>query len=450
MMVVGNDASPREIDMDHIWDVTAPNDIDPTTGLPTPFLDAVAPGFPPPPSRTLPPPTPPTPPTPPSPPSQGSQPRPARSGVRAGLVGGVVGALVAAGVAFATVKITEKDTKTATAPAAATSLGTTATTRAAGSEAPAPAAAGGTSPTMDIKAVLAHVGPSVVAIEIGQQSGGQVRPVAAGSGVVISSDGLILTNAHVVALTDASGRAINSPVVSVKAADGKLRDAKVLGTSPGNDVALVKVADTSGLSPVALGDSDAVEVGDPVLAIGNALDLGDAPTVTDGIISAKERTLQVDTNVTLTGLLQTDAPINHGNSGGALVNVRGELVGIPSAGIQNTNNLGFAIPINKAKPLLDQLKQGGTVTVTVTVLGVTTVEDTVGVTVQSVAAGSGAEKAGIQVGDIITSIDGKPVANQEAVGTAIKSHKPGDVIKVGLTRNGSAVEVTATLGSRQQ
>jgi len=372
-----------------------------------------------------------------------------RSGLRAGLIGGVVGAVVAAGVSFATVKATEKDsTKVVAAPAA--SLGTSVSTTVA---APAPSgtnATAGASPAMDIKAVLAQVGPSVVAIEIGEQRGGQVRPVAAGSGVVISSDGLILTNAHVVALTDAQGRALTGGVVSVKTADGKLRDAKVLGTSPSSDIALVKVTDTSGLSPVALGDSDALAVGDPVLAIGNALDLGDAPTVTDGIISAKDRTLQVDAGTTLTGLLQTDAPINHGNSGGALVNAKGELVGIPSAGIPNTNNLGFAIPINKVKPLLDQLKQGGTVTTTVAVLGITTVEDTQGVTVTGVTQGSGAEKAGIQVGDVITTIDGKQMSSQDAVAAAIKSHKPGDTIKVGVQRNGSAVDVTATLGSRQQ
>jgi S1-C subfamily serine protease len=278
-----------------------------------------------------------------------------------------------------------------------------------------------------------------------------VQPIAAGSGVVISNDGLILTNAHVVDLTDPqTGRTITNAVVSVKTPDGKLRTAKVLGTSPGNDIALVKVDDTSGLTPVPLGDSDALQVGDPVLAIGNALDLGDTPTVTSGIISAKDRTLQVDANVTLYGLLQTDAAINHGNSGGALVNGRGELVGVPSAGIPNTNNVGFAIAINKVKPLLDQLKQGGTVTTTVAVLGVTTVENVQGVTVTGVSQGSGAEKAGIQVGDIITAVDGKAVSGQDSLGAAIKAHKPGDTIQVGVARNGQAVTVTATLGSRQQ
>ena len=157
---------------------------------------------------------------------------------------------------------------------------------------------------LDIHDLIARVSPSVLDIEIGQQTTNGVRQIAAGSGVVISSDGLILTNAHVVDLTDQLGRTIPNAVVQVKSSDGKLRTATVLGSSPANDVALVRVQDSSGLTPVTLGDSDALQVGDDVVAIGNALDLGDTPTVTKGIVSAKNRTLDVDANTTLKGLIQ--------------------------------------------------------------------------------------------------------------------------------------------------
>lgn len=236
-------------------------------------------------------------------------------GWRAGLVGGVVGALVAGGVAYGTVRLTDK-------PAAApTAVATTATTGASSrpAESGASALAG---PALDIHTLVDRVAPSVVDIEIGQQVGGGVRQVAAGSGVVISGDGLVLTNAHVVDLTDQFGRRLANAVIIVKSADGKERNATVLGADPSHDIALVRVADTSGLTAATLGSSAALRVGDDVVAIGNALDLGDTPSVTRGIVSALDRSLDVDASTTLTGLIQTDAPINHGNSGGALVNAR--------------------------------------------------------------------------------------------------------------------------------
>jgi S1-C subfamily serine protease len=212
--------------------------------------------------------------------------RPARNPrgtLRAGVVGGLVGAVVAASVAVATVKLTD-DTGSSSAPAvAAASLGTSVATTAS--------SAGTLSgEALDIHSLLAKVKDSVVDVEIGQEtSSGGVRQVAAGSGVIISADGLVLTNAHVVELTDQLGRQLANPVITVKMADGSSRDVTVLGTSAKDDIALLQLKDTSNLTVAPLGSSNALQVGDDVVAIGNALDLGDAPTVTRGIVSATNR-----------------------------------------------------------------------------------------------------------------------------------------------------------------
>ena len=300
-------------------------------------------------------------------------------------------------------------------------------------------------PAFDIHALIAKVSPSVVSIEISQRN----VPVAAGSGVVVSLDGVIVTNAHVVDLTDQNGRTLSNASISIRLADGTLRLAKVLGSSAENDIAVIKVADSSGLVPAVIGNSDALEVGDDVVAIGNALDLGATPTVTKGIISAKDRTLQVDADLTLTGLLQTDAAINHGNSGGALVNASGQVIGINSAGIPNAQNLGFAIASKTFEPLISQLGSGQSpVAAPVAALGITTQMSADGVAVTSVSPGSGAETAGIQTGDIITAIDAKPTAAQSDVRAVIRAHQPGELVVVTIDRGGNPLTFTATLGTR--
>ena len=295
---------------------------------------------------------------------------------------------------------------------------------------------------LDIHALIAKVGPSVVSIEIFQGT----NRVAAGSGVVVSDDGLIVTNAHVVSLTDQFGRTLRNPSAKIRLSDGTERTAKILGSQPENDIALVKVDDTSSLKAAEIGDSDALQVGDDVVAIGNALDLGNTPTVTKGIISAKDRDLDVDANLTLHGLLQTDAAINHGNSGGALVNASGQVVGINSAGIPDAQNLGFAIASKTFQPLIEQLKTG-TPAAARPVLGVTTTPSVDGVVVSGINPNSGAEAAGIQDGDLIVAVDGKPITTQTELGAAIRAHKPGDTIQVTYDRGGQKKTVTATLGS---
>jgi S1-C subfamily serine protease len=351
---------------------------------------------------------------------------------RAGLVGGLVGALVAGGVAYGTVRLTERPTRTVVQAAP---LGT--------------AGSGAGAHDVDVHAVLAKVAPSVVSIEVQTRAG-----AAAGTGFLISDDGFIVTNAHVIE---------GSTGLEVKLGDGSTRPATLVGAFPANDVALIRVKDTTGLVPAVLGSSAALEVGDPVVAIGNALNLGDAPTVTTGIVSAKNRSLDAGTETSLKNLLQTDAAINHGNSGGPLVNAAGEVVGINSAGIPGAQNLGFAIEIDAVKPLIEQLRNGGGTVIAVAFLGVGSqpvgalnAEDkrdlgitaTDGAAIVSVQAGSGAAATGIKVGDVIVTIDGKPIAGPEDIGAAVKVHKPGDAVTVAIQRGDAAKTLEAVLGSR--
>ena len=261
--------------------------------------------------------------------------------------------LVASVVGGAATYSVSRPSSTSTSVARSVSVAPVVATSAASATKPAAASTSAVvSTALDIHTLIARVSPSVVSIEITQAG----RPVSAGSGVVVSSNGLVVTNAHVVDLTDQNGRRLTNPAVYVRLADGSQRAATIVGSAPSNDIALVRVVNTSGLVPVAIGNSDTLEVGDDVVAIGNALDLGATPTVTKGIISAKNRTLQVDATTELTGLLQTDAAINHGNSGGALLNASGQLVGLNSAGISDAQNIGFAIASNTFVPLISQLQ----------------------------------------------------------------------------------------------
>ena len=271
---------------------------------------------------SLPPPAPPAAPTP--------SPRRRSPLGRAALVGGISGALMAAIAAFGVVKLTDTDSTpvTTTAAAVATPLSTT---------------------TFDIPGVLAKVGNAVVSIDVSQQTRRGSTVTGAGSGFIISDQGYVLTNNHVVE---------GASSLTVKFADGTSEAATVVGTDPTHDIAVLKIADIHGATPLAFADTSTLRVGDEVLAIGNALDLGDSPTVTLGIVSAKDRTIQTDTE-SLSGLLQTDAAINPGNSGGPLVDSTGAVVGINTAGVSGANNIGFAIDIGTVKTVITQIEQGG-------------------------------------------------------------------------------------------
>jgi putative serine protease PepD len=372
-------------------------------------------------------------PFPPPPPRASAATSPRRRGSVVGTA--VLCAALSAGVSYATVQLTQDDV--------------TPNDRGAASIVQSGAATGTGTDGFDIYALLEKVQASVAAVEIGSGNGSTVTPIAAGSGVVISTDGLMLTNAHVVSTTDDAGNAIENPVITVKMFDGSVRSAKVLGSSRDYDVALLQLADTSNLTPLPLADASSFRVGDKVVAIGNALDLGDSPTVTTGIISALDRTLQESSTVTLRGLIQTDAAINHGNSGGALVNTNGELVGINSAGIPDAQNIGFAISVGTIQPLLEDLKAGKEVTAApIGYIGVTLSETPDGITVDSVQPNTPASGAGIETGDVITKVNDISVSTAEQLSTVLRSLAPGTEVTITVSRGGTTQQVPLTLAER--
>ncbi len=324
----------------------------------------------------------------------------------------------------------------------------------------------------DVQEVLAKVLPAVVSIDTqagqagnGPFGGGGVVE-GAGTGMILSPGGEILTNNHVVA---------GATTVTVTLyGQTKERAAHVVGNDPSNDVALVQIdGGVSGLPTVTLGNSDAAQVGDSVIAIGNALALAGGPTVTTGIVSAKGRTLSAQDPVTsqtenLTGLLQTDAAINPGNSGGPLVNSAGQVVGMNTAvagdqasGTSNAQaqNIGFALAIDQVKPLIDQLRKGGTVQPSQAYLGVqaqTVTPDlrqtynltpTRGAVVGAVS-GDPARSAGIQVGDVIVAVDGTEISSADDLVATISNHKPGDRVTLTVVRGSQQLQVPVTLGTR--
>jgi len=361
------------------------------------------------------------------------------------LVGGVaVLALVAGSLGAAIgVSLASKggSDSPAVTPATAPSGGATTTPIPTQSgPAPTPTAGSGSSAAplagaaLDVKGILAKVEPSVV--DIVSQSR---RETGEGTGIIISPDGYILTNAHVV-----NGA---STVTVSTSTSTKALPARVIGADEGHDVALIKLDSGGGSLPAAdLGRSADVKVGDDVVAIGNALGLRGDPTVTRGIVSALGRTVE-----NLTGMIQTDAAINPGNSGGPLVNSAGQVIGINTAvAADGAQNIGFAIPIDAAKALADRLKTGQGAAPTA-FLGVSTTETSDGsggAEVVSLVTGGPAQKAGLAVGDLIVTFDGKPVATADALSGLVQGRQPGDTVQVVVERNGSSRTVSVTLGTK--
>ena len=294
----------------------------------------------------------------------------------------------------------------------------------------------------DVSALIRSALPGVVSVSV-VLNGGQ----GAGTGFVISSDGQIATNAHVVA--DASK-------IDVKFADGTSAPATVLGVDRTDDLAVIKV-DKTGLTALTLGKSSDLRIGEPVVAIGNALDLTGGPTATEGIVSALDRTIDTNEGEHLTHLLQTDAAINPGNSGGPLLTLDGKVVGINSAGSQDAQNIGFAIAIDTARPIVEQLQQGKTVTKAY--LGVTTtpVDASVaaqngldidhGLLVVDVAGGSAAAAAGLRPGDVIVSINGLKTDDAAVLGDTIRNVGAGQVVHLQVHRDAKTIAVDATLST---
>ncbi|HEY5033287.1 MAG TPA: trypsin-like peptidase domain-containing protein [Actinomycetes bacterium] len=306
-------------------------------------------------------------------------------------------------------------------------------------------------PAGSVEAVAAKVLPSVVSIveRSTDGSGGE------GSGIVLSSDGLVLTNNHVVAGASGGGS------LQVTTQDGKTYDATVVGTDPTSDLAVVRVKGVSGWSPATLGSSANLVVGQSVVAVGSPLGL--SGTVTSGIVSALNRpvttsgdtTGQTTSSGAVLNAIQTDAAINPGNSGGPLVDLNGHVVGInsaiaslgSSAGSSQSGSigLGFAIPIDQAKRIADELISSGKATHPQ--LGVQVADGTNGgALLQGVTAGGAADKAGLQVGDVITAVNGRPVDSADSLVADIRSSAPGATVSITFTRSGASQTVSVVLG----
>jgi S1-C subfamily serine protease len=305
---------------------------------------------------------------------------------------------------------------------------------------------------LDVSAVLDTARPAVVAIRtetVTSTLAGLQRGEAAGSGFVIDPDGTIVTNSHVVE---------GARSISVELADGTELDAEVLGRDAGRDLAVLSVDSDEQLTALELGDSAGIGVGDPVVAIGNALGLEGDLTVTTGIVSAKGRDVAVRSGLTLNDMIQTDAAINPGNSGGPLVDAEGRVVGINSAGAQGAQSIGFAIPIDDAVPVIESLERGEvpdrpflgvrTTDLTDQVRRQVGTERTDGALVIDVTAGSAAENAGIRAGDVITGFGDQDIEDSADLGSAVSDLEPGDEVEVHLDRGGDDVTVDLVVGSR--
>jgi len=311
-----------------------------------------------------------------------------------------------------------------------------------------------TAATGSIEKVAQNVLPSVVMINVSGPDGS-----GSGSGIILSDDGKILTNNHVVALAGKGGS------LSVSFNDGSHATAKVLGTDPLTDTAVIQAQGVSGLTPATIGHSSALQVGQGVVAIGSPFGL-DA-TVTSGIVSALNRPVNVGQvsqgNATVYPAIQTDAAINPGNSGGPLVNLAGEVVGI-DASIQTATDttgggepgsigLGFAIPIDEVLPIVQEMIKGETPTHARLGIGVenaatgTGAQVTDGAKVSKVDNGSAAQSAGLESGDVITKVDDHLITSSDGLVAIIRSYRPGDEVTVTYERGGSTHTVQATLDS---
>ncbi|MDN4173773.1 trypsin-like peptidase domain-containing protein [Nocardioides sp. SOB77] len=325
-------------------------------------------------------------------------------------------------------------------------------------------------PEGSVEQVAAEVLPSVVQIEVtGTEEAGS------GSGIVLSSDGLVLTNNHVIELAADGGE------ITVAFSDGTRADAEILGRDPLTDTAVVRAEGVEGLTPATIGDSEALDVGEQVVAIGSPFGL--ESTVTSGIVSALDRPVNVgqddENNSTTYPAIQTDAAINPGNSGGPLVNMAGEVVGInssirtASSGLGSEGGsigLGFAIPVAPVLPIVDQMTEGETPTharlgITVSDPGARTTTDApglpdedlqespaaspdvLGAEVVEIGDGSTAGGAGIEVGDVITAVDDTSITSADSLVATIRSYRPGDQVSVTFVRDGEEQTVDLELDS---
>lgn len=306
--------------------------------------------------------------------------------------------------------------------------------------------------------VVEKVSPSVVAIGVSQKVYNPFDPLAAprskqdqtiGTGFIVSDKGVIVTNKHVV--SDSSVK------YSVVTKDGKKLDIKKIYRDPANDLAIVSVDSTAGLKPLDLGDSSHLKVGQTAIAIGNALGKF-SNTVTTGIVSGIGRAVDVGDpfsyqTESLSDLIQTDAAINPGNSGGPLLNSAGQVIGINVATTTDAQNIGFAIPINAVKALVDDFEKNGTITRAFMGIQYRLVDRTTaleheipeGAFILQVVPDSPADKAGISQGDIITKIDGQLVRDETKISQTIQAKKPGEGVSLEVWTDGKSRTINVTL-----
>jgi S1-C subfamily serine protease len=378
--------------------------------------------------------SPPLPPAPPSAPPGGDGRRP--DGRRRGwprFTGGLVAGVAVSALAVGGVVLfggTDQPTETTATP----------TTVPVPVASPASAA-----PLGSVHELVVAARPSIAAIHTTVTEsnffGQTVQGEAAGTGFVLSADGYVVTNNHVIE---------GSESINVTLGDGTVETAEVVAADPRSDLAVLHI-DRNDLVPLPIGDSDAIQVGDPVVAIGNALDLGSEPTVTGGMVSAKARTINEPNGQVLVNLIQTDAAISPGNSGGPLLDMAGRVVGINTAVAGQGQNIGFAISINPAQTLLSQLRDGKVPRHAL--LGVSTAPQSSGAggaVVTAVSPGSGADTGGIQVGDVITALDGDAVASPEDLVAAIALHEPGDEVTVTVLRKDASKQLKIVLGAHDE
>ena len=290
--------------------------------------------------------------------------------------------------------------------------------------------------------------PGVVDITVSGSSsgnsfgfGGQQQTEAEGSGFVYDTKGDIITNAHVVD---------GASTITVHFQNGKSAKATLVGADDSSDTAVVKVSvDASQLHPLTIGDSSTVLPGQAVATIGSPFGLPE--TMTSGIVSAINRTITAPNNYSIAGAIQTDAPINHGNSGGPLLNSSGEVIGI-NAQIESdsggNDGVGFAIPINASKKVADTMISGGKVQHAYLGISVGDTANGTGAQIEKVVSGSPADTAGLQAGDVVTVIDGTSISDANDLTASISTRAPGDKVTLTITRNGSSKSIAVTLGVR--
>lgn len=281
--------------------------------------------------------------------------------------------------------------------------------------------------------------------------GFQTTSAASGSGFILTADGHVLTNYHVIE---------SSNSISVTLYDGKSYDAALIGYDESSDIAVLKI-DADGLTPVVLGDSDNLNVGDSVVAIGNPL--GELTfSLTSGAVSALNREITLSNSVTM-NLIQTDCAINSGNSGGALFNLYGEVIGITNAKYSGSgsgasiDNIGFAIPINHVRGIVESIIENGYVAKPYIGVTVTDVSDETmgyglpaGAAVKAVSEDSPAQKAGLQVNDIVTAVNGKEISGRTGLSEAVSAASVGDTLTLTVYRQGKTISVDVTVGEQIQ